>query len=136
MDWLARFISVTLTYSAGLSLVTNPGIGAMMTGACFALMFCFVLSCVTTLVDDGPVTSVLIANAIFAVVVGGIQANSAAAVQFYSYTLSGPTWIDGQPTSLGVLGTMVVAAFCIACNSIGTAIYHGLGRQCAKVSRL
>src|ERR1043166_2279543 len=124
MSWLARFVCVGLAYVVVLSVLANPGIGALMVGSLFSLLFCLLLAAVVKLFTENPYFSNAVANVLLVAGALILQFSSARSTKFTSYSGGRPNWVDGYPTPEGFVGAVIILLVFVACNLVGIAIYH------------
>jgi len=126
MNWLLRFFCVAASYAALLSLIANPGIGAIMTACLFFLIFCSLLSAVERIITTNEYVSFVATNAILILVIASLHFGSTQATNFSFYLSGEARWIKGYPTWRGILDLSVFAVLCVVCNAIGVAAHHVL----------
>lgn len=96
MSWVARFVCVGLAYVVVLSVLANPGIGAVTVGSLFSLIFCLLLVAVVKFLIEDPYYSTAAANVLFVAGALILQFSSARSTKFTSYSGGTPNWVDGS----------------------------------------
>jgi hypothetical protein len=132
MSWVARFVCVGLAYVVVLSVLANPGIGAVMVGSLFFLIFCLLLIAVVKLFTENSYYSTAVANVLFVTGALILQFSSARSTKFTSYGGGRPKRVDGYPTPEGFAGSVILLLVFVACNFVGVAAYHALKNLYAR----
>jgi hypothetical protein len=133
MTFIARVVCVAIAYAAVLSLLANPGIGAVMTALFFSLIFCGTFALVESVISRNAIVAFIITNIVLTVLGGIMQSGAAYNTSFSSYVGGQASWVGGRPTTLGIVHQAIFVLFCLLCNGIGLTMHIGLRRL---VSRL
>ena len=135
MTFIMRFVCVAAAYTAVLSLVGNPGIGAVTTGCFFSLIFCSAFTVVENLITRREFVAFVTTNVLLIGLDTFVQLETAKTGKFSSYLGDTARWIEGYPTTFGIVGMIEFATLCVFCNALGVATYWGLKRLLSRAMR-